>query len=123
MFNRAWRLVYWLGVDLLFLGAVATSWAAFYSVPALIPAAVLDAGAAYWVVQRVRAGRRKLTPTERLLAEIAAGRVSERTRREFDEWVRQDREAAKRRYEEALAVMLADTGNLRREHAKDTRRP
>jgi hypothetical protein len=75
---------------------MAASWAAFYSLHALIPAAVLGAGAADWVFRRLRAKRRKLTPTERLLAEIAAGRVSDRTRREFDGWVRQDREAVKR---------------------------
>jgi hypothetical protein len=117
MFNRARRLVYWLGVDLLFLGALAASWAAFYRPPALIPAAVLGAGAAYWMLRRIRAKRRKLTPTERLLAEIAAGRVSERTRREFDGWVRQDRDAAKRRYEEALALVRADAGDLAREQS------
>jgi hypothetical protein len=117
MFNRAWRLVYWLGVDLLFLGALAASWAAFYRPPALIPAAVLGAGAAYWILRRIRAKRCKLTPTERLLVEIAAGRVSDRTRREFDGWVRHDREAAKRRYEEALALVRVDAEDLAREQS------
>ena len=54
---------------------------------------------------------------DRLKDEIAAGRVSDRTRREFDGWVRQDREAAKRRYEEALALVRVDAEDLAREQS------
>jgi hypothetical protein len=110
-----WRTVYWLAVVLLFFCAAVLTWAAFYNPDLLILAVLLDGAATYWVTRRLKAKRRKLNPTEKMLAEISAGGLSEKTRREFEEWSRQESEAAKRRYEESLAQMREDAEELRRE--------
>ncbi len=52
----------------------------------------------------------KRNPTEKYLAEIGSGHVSDRTRREFDAWQRDGWEAIQRGLDELVAQLPEDPG-------------